>query len=198
MYRLSGIQAAIGGPHPGLGTHNALLSLTGPSGNEQYLELIAPDPLQTIEPESMAARLGELPGPALVTWAAKCPDMRTTIKQSKLLNLSPHGPVSATRLSPNGETLAWRLMFVNGNDRGLPFFIDWLDTPHPSLSAPTGCVLSSFELSSPEESQLAIELDALGLSIPVKNSTRAMLKAQIESPNGPFELVSNSVLMGFI
>ena len=196
--QLTGVQAIHGGPHPGLGTHNALLSLKGPLNNLQYLEIIAPDPLQNITRRSMASRLGELPAPALITWAAKSTKILDTAKRSEVLGLAPRGPINATRQAPNGDLLAWQLLFVDGSERGLPFFIDWQDTPHPSASSPGGCVLNSFEVFSPSAGNLGIEFEALDLRITLKTADKALLKAVIESPKGPVELVSNGALMSFI
>ena len=198
IYKLSGVLPALGGAHPGLGTHNALLSLKGPSGNSQYLEIIAPDPQQNIEQESLAAHLANLSVPHLITWAAVSPNILNTARQAKLLNLNPRGPVSTSRHAPNGNLLAWQLLFIEGSDHGLPFFIDWQDTPHPSGSAPTGCVLKSFEVLSEDLPTIAREFKALELNVPVRESAQLMLKAQIESPNGLIELSSHGALRGFV
>src|ERR1700730_4436887 len=59
-----GVRAAFGGVHPGRGTRNALLSL----GERRYLEIIAPDPQQSLAPDNYG--LKERTGPGLVGWAA--------------------------------------------------------------------------------------------------------------------------------
>ncbi|MBT5443829.1 MAG: VOC family protein, partial [Gammaproteobacteria bacterium] len=60
---LTGVSAEFGGSHAGAGTRNALLSF----GNEQYVEIIAPDPLQDIA-GTMGAELSSLQGPSIRTW----------------------------------------------------------------------------------------------------------------------------------
>ncbi len=198
LYHLTGVFPEPGGAHPGLGTHNALLSLMGPSCNYQYLEIIAPDPQQSIASGSLASHLANLPDPQLVTWAAVSPDILNTARQALKLNLKPQGPMRTTRHAPNGDLLAWQLLFIEGNERGLPFFIDWQHTPHPSGTAPRGCVLKSFEVLSPNSPGITREFEALELGVPVQASSELVLKAKIDSPKGLIELTSHGPLRGFV
>ena len=72
---LTGVAPVPGGAHPGVGTHNALLSLGAPT----YLEVIAPDPDQP----GVARRgfgLDEPPSePRLVAFAVGCADIDATV-----------------------------------------------------------------------------------------------------------------------
>src|SRR5260221_8026455 len=67
----TGVRATFGGVHPGRGTQNALLSL----GEHRYLEIIAPDPQQSLADEH-ATRLGKLTEPRLIGWAAHPGDLQ--------------------------------------------------------------------------------------------------------------------------
>src|SRR5690242_4253109 len=67
----TGVKAAFGGVHPGRGTQNALLSL----GTRRYLEIIAPDPKQSGEPQyPIITKLAE---PRLIGWAAHPGDLQS-------------------------------------------------------------------------------------------------------------------------
>lgn len=194
IYQLSGVKAEPGGPHPGLGTHNALLSL----GGQQYLELIAPDPIQSVV-NSMTRNLSTLQCSGLIGWAARCSDsdsMQSTIEQAAKQQLNPLPPRQVSRVSPNGHLLNWRIVFIKGTAQGYPFFIDWLDTPHPSGTAPAGCTLSSFTLQTNNFDTLQQDFNALNLDIDlVKNKKNALL-ATLQCERGEVKLHSHAELLG--
>src|SRR5262245_13961463 len=75
--RITGVKAVLGGSHPGVGTHNALLSL----GGKQYLEIIAPDPRQSAYDYRIDLRT--LAEPRLITWAASTTDIQAIARAAR-------------------------------------------------------------------------------------------------------------------
>jgi hypothetical protein len=182
----TGIHAILGGRHPGLGTHNALLSL----GPRQYLEIIAPDPTQTtLAPQFAFLQLAT--APRLLTWAAATNDIHASAAQAHAAGFELNGPHAGSRTRPEGETLRWKTLFLK-NDFSLlvPFFIEWnAESRHPSEDSPTGCSLQSFALASPQSDKLRTAFRQLGIAAPVQRGNEARLHAVLETPNGLIELM---------
>jgi hypothetical protein len=171
-----------------MGTHNALVSL----GDDIYFELLAVDPTQKDKrPGTMGARIDALPSPRLFAYMLKGQDLA---QQQKVL--ASHGITAdlfdASRTTPEGRTLKWRLLVPHDNPFGdfVPKFIDWLDTPHPSSTSRPGCTFESFEIGHPESAALRRLLTELDASIPVDTSDRAHFRLRIASRNGPVVLAS--------
>ena len=101
--RLTGIRAAIGGSHPGMGTRNALISL----GPDVYLEIIGPDPAQLEYRSPRVFRIDGLDAPRLITWAAKSVDVRTVAGIELPGGMSPGAASEGARRTPDGELLQW-------------------------------------------------------------------------------------------
>jgi hypothetical protein len=148
--RITGVKAVVGGSHPGVGTRNALLSLAG----EQYLEIIAPDPLQSAD--NFRIDLRTLTEPRLIAWAASTTDIQSLAMTGRETGHQPVGPRDGSRTTPDGKTLRWQTLGVL-NPFGLqgaepfPFFIEWdADTVHPSRESPPGCEFLSFEIEHPD------------------------------------------------
>jgi Glyoxalase-like domain len=139
-----GITPARGGSHPSLGTCNALLSL-----GSTYLEIIAPDREQTLA-GTFGSRLATLNTGGLITWAARG-DLRRISQTLSDRGIESAGPVPTSRKTPEGQTLAWELLFPRRHAFGglFPFFIDWLKCEHPSSTSPTAGTLVSFVVSTP-------------------------------------------------
>ena len=194
--KATGVRPALGGSHEGMGTQNALVSF-----GESYLELIAPDPLQPDPPSSglprpfglddVLAPGGE--GAVLVGFAIR-PDDGTTIDElADRMADAGHdpGPVhDMSRLTPDGDRLAWRLTFPT--ERTLPFIIDWGDSPRPNTTQPGGVELADFAIVHPRPFDVLGVFAALALDVTVtateSNNQRAGLRATVTGARGDLDL----------
>ena len=186
MEERTGIRAAIGGVHPGRGTHNALLSL----GPRCYLEILAPDPAQ--QTLAWFRDLPNLSEPRLVGWMSHPGDLASLAERLRRYGISYDGPRESSRQRPDGRTLRWTLLRLTDDASGLlPILIEWsADSVHPADDAPTGCRLLQFEISSPDPEQVQRALHAVGVTLPVNVGDRPQFRARIAGPKGILDLIS--------
>jgi hypothetical protein len=180
------VRAVFGGVHPGRGTRNALLAL----GGQRYLEIIAPDPGQSVQP--MYPELPQMREPRLLGWAAHTDDIAALAKKIREAGFLIQGPADGARARPDGKLLHWK-SFRLEDDRGglLPFFIEWShDSMHPSVDAPAGCRLTRFFAVAPQPQELAAAYDRLGVEVAVERGERVELRARIAGPKAEVELTS--------
>jgi hypothetical protein len=178
--QLTGLRAAGGGSHPGRGSRNALLSF----GNDQYIELIAPDPAQSVQlTKGQFSGIYSMQAPALYTFAVKCDDIEALVEKASELGLAFQGPTVFSRQPLDGPLLEWKLGFTEESKFGryLPFYIDWLDTVHPSKAAPTGIELVDFQVVHPNSSELRAIYEKLDIEVPVVRGDRPGMRALIRA-----------------
>ena len=99
----------------------------------------------------------EAPG----AWAVASDNLSEVASQAAALELDSREIIDMSRTTPEGVELAWRLLFLR--DSHMPFFIDWLESPHPALSTPSGCTLERFNITTPTPAVYQRFLDALDL-----------------------------------
>lgn len=190
----TGVRAVFGGVHPGRGTQNALLSLGASSAQEKgrYLEIIAPDPLQTDGTSQLLGTIQKLAEPRLVGWAAHPKNVAALAAQLKRYRIAADGPTPGSRQRPDGKELHWQTLNLQDDANGLlPFFIQWsANSLHPSVDAPSGCQLLRFELLTPDPVRLAMTLAKLTLSAPVVKEAAPHLHAVIDGPKGTLSVTS--------
>lgn len=195
----TGVRAAFGGVHPGRGTQNALISLGGilkePSPR-CYLEIIAPDPKQSgVQQYSVISKLKEprLIGWAVhLGWAADRHDLDQFAAKLRQEGIEFDGPQPGSRQRPDGRVLRWKALRLKDDHGGqLPFFIEWsADTTHPSIDAPLGCHLESFELLAPDADALAKTADQLGLGVSISKAAESQIRAIIRCAGKELKLTS--------
>lgn len=185
---LTGVRPGRGGRHPGLGTHNALASL----GSDVYFELLAVDPTQRDALQgTMGGRIDALASPRLFAYMLKGKDLAQLKEVLARFGIGAD-LFDASRTTPDGRTLKWRLLVPHDNPLGdfVPKFIDWLDTPHPATTSTPGCRFEAFEIGHPQSAKLGELLGALGADVAVTASDRAHFRLRIGSPKGSVVLVS--------
>jgi len=182
--RLSGVRAGIGGVHPGRGTRNALASL----GPAVYLELIAPDPAQTLD-GTPGAELRSITMPRINALVAASRDLETVQKAYATGGIASD-ILDGGRNTPAGDFIRWRILIPRRNDLGpfAPLFIDWLDSVHPGKTSTPGCILARFEAGHPDADSLAGLWRSLGLEIALAKADRPCFLADLMTPAGPLRL----------
>jgi glyoxalase-like protein len=181
----TGVRARFGGQHPGRGTHNALLSL----GARRYLEIIAIDPEQADATGLLFPELRTLAQPRLIAWAVAVDSLTEVAKQATAADIEAVGPLEGSRTQADGSLLAWRtLRVISPSLMGLPFFIEWGSSAHPSETSPPGCRLASFHIEHTAPEALSNAFSKLNVEIPVIPSSQVRLTAQLSSPRGKIDL----------
>ncbi len=175
--RRTGVAPVKGGVHPGRGTQNALVSL----GAGRYIEIMAPshEPGTSIDAMTTSATLKP------VGWALHTSDITRVVRTvtSAGFEMSPVRPGARTR--PDGVKLSWQTASVSGASlNAAPFFIQWgTSTAHPSTQSPTGCALTSVEMSEPDPAPLTRFLASTGIAVSVSKGASAM-RVVLQCPAG--------------
>lgn len=185
--KLIGAEAAAGGRHQGLGTHNRLVGL----GPGRYLEIIAVDPEQPDPARPRWFGLDGLTEPRLVTWCARAPDtLERLVALGRQAGIHLGDTQEGARRRPDGSLLSWTFSDPWAPRAGgvIPFFIDWGTSPHPSDDLPAVCSLRALRLEHPEPDDVQTWLAALGLDTSVSRGHAPRVVASLETPNGIVEL----------
>lgn len=188
-------EPAYGGIHPGDGTRNSLLSLA----DNTYIEILGRDPAQA--DSCLDLELQRLAGAGLYHWAAGGVDLAEVRAKAIAAGLDGGDLVTGGRELPNGDWLGWKLFGVRNHGFGalVPFFIDWMDSRHPALTAPRGGSLVNLEALSPEPEKLGKIYRSLGLDIAVAHAAAAGLSVTVESRAGRHVLrMFDPVPRGFV
>jgi hypothetical protein len=169
----SGVEAAIGGRHPGKGTINALASM-----GDSYLELIATDRTDK-----------NVVGMRLIHFAVRVDDIDAAAAAASAQGLSIEW-MDGARQTPDGQTLRWRMFDLTGHPHAgtLPFFINWGDTPNPSGTTPAGLTNPVLTASSPDADALRALYRHLGIAVPVESADDRTLRLDVASPRGALSL----------
>ena len=188
---LTGSTADPGGPHPGVGTHNALLTFDATT----YFEIIAIDPNQPAPERPRPFGLDDGAAPRLAGWAIHPAPGETIDDLVALLQSAGHDPgpvLEMSRVRPDGVELSWRLTIGDPTDTpaGRPFAIDWGQTPSPATTTPSMGELAEFRVSHPDASTRAVAqavAEALGSGLVVEGGP-ARLTAVVDTPGGRVEI----------
>lgn len=184
-----GVRVPLGGKHPIMNTHNAVMSL----GEGVYLEIIAADPDAGLaerprwfglDDPQVKARLAAS-GPYLSAYICRTDDVAETVRIAK----TDLGQVHTMR---RGD-LVWQIAIREDGAAPMgglhPIVIEWPEGPHVSTRmADLGCRLKAIIVRPPKAEPLQAALDAIGAGglVTIKPPKRGaeLLEAILLRPDG--------------
>ncbi|PYP66096.1 MAG: hypothetical protein DMD26_08955 [Gemmatimonadetes bacterium] len=97
------------------------------------------------------------------------------------------GPITpGSRATGDRRLLRWQTLNPWGQERAvLPFVIAWdATTPHPSATAPAGCVLSGLQIVSPSADSLRSAFVRAGWPVSIVRGAPEHLELTLACPDG--------------
>jgi hypothetical protein len=185
---LTGVRPRFGGVHASGLTHNALVRIAPRS----YLEILAPTGPASTDDDEWCRIARAAPEPQVMTYC-----QRSSLPLSELAAIArSRGWKDAVvadngRRTPDGVDLRWQWVApkVDGLGFAFPFFIDWLDSPHPAqMLADTGVSLREWIVQHPEAPRLGTILEELGSPVEAQTAGRAAFRLVLETPRGTVSL----------
>jgi len=189
---LTGIRPRFGGVHASGLTHNALVRI----GHRSYLEILAPTgPASTGDDEwCRIARAAH--EPRIMTYclrsARPLADLAAIAQSRQWKDAAVAGN---GRRTPEGVDLRWQWIAPKVEELGLafPFFIDWLDSPHPAEMLEDGqgdarISLREWVVEHPQAARLGTILSELGSPIEARSAERLAFRLVLETPRGTVSL----------
>jgi hypothetical protein len=99
------------------------------------------------------------------------------------------------RTTPEGVRLRWQWLAPTVERFGLafPFFIDWLDSPHPAESlgaaaSESGILLQRFAVGHPQAGELQRTLADVGSAVETYAADNVQFRLQLQTPLGAVSL----------
>jgi hypothetical protein len=189
---LTGVSPRYGGVHASGLTHNALVAL----GPRCYLEILAPAKPEAPGEDDWCRLARAAHEPRVITYC-----MRSRRPLSELAPLAEGlgakngGVLSNGRITPEGVGLSWQWLRPTIDRFGLafPFFIDWLDSPHPADSLAEAqkrgeIRLQEFAVGHPDAAELRRTLSRLDVSIDTYAAAAIEFRVQLTTPLGAVSL----------
>ena len=182
---LSGVPPKFGGVHAGGVTHNALVAL----GPRCYLEILAPTGPASPADDWFSRLARSMPEPGIITYCMRSAvDLDELAARARRAGAQETTPAGNGRTTPEGVELSWRWLAPKLERFGLafPFFIDWLDSPHPAATAPgRGDVrLADFAVGHPHAEDLLRTLTELGTPVDTYTATAIEFRVRLHTPRG--------------
>jgi len=190
-----GLRPLYGGEHAAdYGTCNSLLSL-GPCS---YLEVLAPVAAAGVQRPPFAKGVAALPEGDVISFAMASSDLAAVRSRAQAAGLAVRPSTANSRVAPQGHTLRWQGLYLDhAIYRGLvPFYIDWMDSVHPSTTAPAGAVAQDVFVVHPQPEGLRTIYAALDLDIPVRAGNRAAIVVTLAHGAQRYTLVGSGRGLG--
>ena len=193
---LTGVTPSIGGSHPSLGTHNAVVAL----GDGAYFEILCRDPEQPTPARLWMGMesLADSDEPRVLTWATdRAGQMEATVASARHAGYDPGDVSDFERQKPSGDTLRWSLAYrhytrqqMGAGSGAVPFVIDWKGSASPAVTAPAGCELVGLRAEATDVDTVAKALLALGIQprdLQLRPGPTDRLVATLRTPRGLIE-----------